>query len=205
MERDAFPALADPKHTALTRAAHAGLGIAVVLQLASSQFMDPDNGGNSAFAAHQYVGLAAFGFVLLFWIVILVRRYGTETGLLFPWFNGDRLAAVWADTKAHLADALRFKLPPYERQSPLAGAIHGLGLAIITLMAASGTLYFFVNSGDPDAGGLVAVAMSVHFAMANLVWAYLILHAATAVLYHFASDLSLRDMWSVDGTSNRKS
>ncbi len=195
------------KHTALTRAAHGLLAIAVIVQLTSSQVMIPEEPGkvaNSAFEVHQYAGLAAFAFVLLFWGAITVRRHGTEASVLFPWFSATQRSALWTDTREHVSSLWRFKLPPYHPKSPFSGAIHGLGLIIITLMATSGTLYYFVNDGDPDGGGLVAVAMAVHRAIANLAWAYLIAHAAIAVIYHFATDMSLREMWSVDGHSHRK-
>lgn len=190
------------RHSSLTRLAHGALALAVIAQLASSQFMIPEEPGkvaNGAFEVHEYGGLAAFAFMLLFWVALTTRQYGTAPGTLFPWFSGERLSALWADTKSHVASLVRLKVPPYEPASPFAGAIHGLGLVIITLMAASGTLYYFVNAGDPDGGGLVALAMTVHRTFGNLAWAYLILHAATAVVYHFASDMSLRDMWSVGG------
>lgn len=196
-----------PKHTALTRAAHGLLATAIIVQLASSQFMIPEEPGkvaNGAFEVHQYAGLAAFAFMLLFWLTIMIRGHGTHTGLLFPWFSGTRLAALWTDTRDHLATLAKFRLPPYHPQSPLAAAVHGLGLIVISLMAASGTLYYFVNAGDPDGSGLVALAMTVHRAIANLAWAYLIAHAAIAVFYHFATDMRLRDMWSVDGNISRK-
>jgi cytochrome b561 len=193
---------AQPRHTGLTRLAHATLALAVIVQLASSQFMIPEEPGkvaNGAFEVHEYAGLAAFAFMLVFWLALITRRFGTAPGVLFPWFSGARLTAFWSDTRAHIASIVRFRIPDYEAASPLAGAIHGLGLIVITLMAASGTLYYFVNTGDPEAGGLVALAMTIHRAMANLAWAYLIVHAAAAVAYHFATDMSLRDMWGVDG------
>ncbi len=191
------------RHGPLTRLAHGALGTAVVVQLASSQFMNPDNGGNSIFEIHEYIGLIALAAVLLFWVTVMARRYGSEPAAMFPWFDVARRKALWQDTRAHVTDLVKFRLPAYAAHSPFAGAIHGLGLVIITLMAASGTLYYVVNAGDPDAGGLVAVAMNVHRAFGNLAWAYLIVHAVTAVIYHFASDMSLRDMWSLRGRGSK--
>ncbi|MEC9196718.1 MAG: cytochrome b/b6 domain-containing protein [Pseudomonadota bacterium] len=195
-----------PRHSGLTRLAHGALALAIITQLASSQFMIPEEPGkvaNSAFEVHEYGGLAAFAFMLVFWLALTTRQFGTAPATLFPWFSGDRLSALWADTKSHAASIMRLKVPPYEPASALAGAIHGLGLIIATLMAASGTLYYFVNAGDPDGGGLVALAMNVHRTFGNLAWAYLILHATTGVIYHYASDMSLRDMWSVRGHSQK--
>ena len=186
-----------PRHAIATRLLHAGLATAIVVQLASSQFMNPDDGGDNIFGVHAYVGLAAFALVLGFWVQSLIRQRGTPPGMLIPWFSGARLAAVWADFKAHLSELTHLRLPAHDTHSPFASAIHGLGLLLVTAMAASGTLYFLVNTGDPDAGGLVKVAMTVHTTLANLVWAYLIGHALMALIAHYGGALSLRQMWSL--------
>jgi cytochrome b561 len=194
-------AMAEPsRHTIGTRLLHAGLAIAIIVQLGSSQFMNPDDGGNSAFSVHQYSGLAAFALVLGFWVATVLRKRGTALHDLFPWTNATRRAAVWADIMTHIAALKARSLPTHDDHSALASAIHGLGLLLMTAMAASGTLYYFVNAGDPDAGGLVGLAMFVHTTLANLVWAYLIGHAGLAVLNHFAGTLSLRTMWSLKGS-----
>jgi cytochrome b561 len=188
------------KHSFATRIAHIGLALAVVSQLATSQVMEPvepGSAGNVYFTVHEYSGLAAFALVLGFWMAATFRRRGTEWGLLLPWFSGTRLGAVWSDVLVHLRSLARFRFPVYEAHSPLASAVHGLGLLLMTAMAASGTIYYFINAGDPDAGGLVALTMLVHTSLANLVWAYLIGHGAIAVIHHFTQNLDLREMWSL--------
>ena len=182
-----------------TRLIHAGLAIAITVQLGSSQFMNPDKGGNTAFDVHEYAGLTAFAFVLGFWIFSLVRQRGTPVAELLPWTSSERRTALWSDVRAHVASLRRFRLPAHQGSSPLASAIHGLGLLLMTAMAASGTLYYFVDTGDPDAGGLVGAAMFVHKNLGNLVWAYLIGHAGFAGLNHFGKTISLRTMWSLKG------
>ncbi|MBU2360286.1 MAG: cytochrome b/b6 domain-containing protein [Alphaproteobacteria bacterium] len=186
-----------PRHAIATRILHALLATAIIVQLASSQFMNPDDGGDNIFGVHAYVGLAAFALVLGFWVQSLMRQRGTPLGMLIPWFSGARLAAVWTDFKAHLSALTHLRLPTHDTHSPFAAAIHGLGQLLVTAMAASGTLYYFVNTGDPDAGGLVKVAMTVHTTLANLVWAYLIGHALMALIAHYGGTLSLRQMWSL--------
>tara|TARA_R100000808_G_C2141707_1_gene149526 strand:- start:1770 stop:2129 length:360 start_codon:yes stop_codon:yes gene_type:complete len=116
---------------------------------------------------------------------------------MFPWLSAVRLSALWSDTKLHVAAIRRMRLPPYDDHAPLASAIHGLGLLLVTAMAASGTIYYFINSGNPDAGGLVGVVMFIHLNLANLVWAYLIGHAGLALVHHFSNNLRLAEMWSL--------
>ena len=188
------------KHAFATRLAHIGLALAVTTQLVTSLVMEPvepGSAGNLYFVLHQYAGLTAFVFVLGFWVAATFRQRCTAWGLLLPWFSGARLGALWSDIKAHLRSLSRIRMPVYEEGSPLASAVHGLGLLLMTAMAASGTLYYFINAGDPDAGGLVGLAMLVHTSLANLVWAYLIGHGALALIHHFTRDLDLREMWSL--------
>lgn len=188
------------RHAIATRLLHGGLAIAIITQLASSQFMNPDHGGNAAFEVHEYAGLAAFALVFGFWLFSIARKRGTPLAELFPWTSQKRLAALWQNICEHLGAFINYKLPLHDgSSSPFASAIHGLGLLLMTAMAASGTLYYFVNSGDPDAGGLVGAAMLVHKNLANLVWAYLIGHAGFAVVNHFGRAMSLRTMWSFKG------
>ncbi|SDE74501.1 cytochrome b561 [Salipiger thiooxidans] len=192
------------RHTIATRLVHAGLALAVVTQLFSSLVMQPEedgHAGNLAFEIHEYGGLAAFAFIVIFWFVLTARRRGTPVGMLFPWFSGTRLLALRDDTKRHLAALRRFRLPSHNGASPFASAVHGLGILLITAMAASGALYYVIGEGNPDAGGLVGVAMSIHKALANLAWAYLIGHASLALIQHHFTEFNLREMWSFRSAS----
>jgi Prokaryotic cytochrome b561 len=184
-------------HSGTTRLIHAGLAGAVIVQLASSQIMNPDGAGNTAFVVHQYAGLAAFGFVIAFWVNSMARRLGTPLGLMIPWLSGARLRALGGDVMRHLSALTRLRLPPHDGAQPLASAVHGLGLLLMTAMAASGVVYYFLNTGDPDAGGVTGLTMTVHRALATLVWIYLIGHAAMAVLAHLGGLLPLGRMWSL--------
>lgn len=192
------------RHGLATRIAHVGLALAILTQLGTSLVLRPDEGGhpgNVAFEIHEYAGLAALGFAFLFWLAMVTRNGGTPRGLLFPWFSAKRRTALWADTVAHLKALTRLRLPDFTENAPFAAAVHGLGLLLITAMALSGATYFFINTGDPDAGGLVGAVMTVHRGLANLVWAYLIGHGALAFLHHFTRHLDLRDMWSLGAGS----
>lgn len=198
---------ADPtesRHTLATRVVHAGLALAVVIQLLSSLGMEPPEDGQAAnflFEVHEYGGLSAFALILLFWLVVTVRKRGTTWGLLFPWFSSSRRSAVWSDIKHH-AEALRQKrLPPHDGASPMASAVHGLGILLITAMAGTGTLYYFFGADS----GLMELVLEVHETLANLAWAYLIGHAGLAVLQHIFTDFHLRSMWSLRSAPNKES
>ena len=201
-------AAAFAKHTMATRVAHASLATAIVLQLASSQFMQGPRRttpGDWLFTVHEYVGLFALLAAFGFWLAVVTRRRGTSAALLFPWFSGARIGAVWTDLKTHLRSLVKFKLPPYEDDAPLASAIHGLGLLLMTFMAVTGTIYFIGEYLGATSGSFVGLAKETHEIMANLVWAYLIGHAALAVLHHYLSNLSLSEMWSLRRGQNQES
>jgi len=187
------------KHGFLTRFIHAGLAIAVIVQLLTSLVLvplSPTEAPNAYFYVHNYSGLTAFALIVLFWIVVMTRKSGTRPGLLFPWFSGAGIRAFWQDLILHLRMLTKFRLPPMQEDSPFASAVHGLGLLLMLAMATSGTIYYFINSGNPDAGGLVGFVIFIHLSLANLVWAYLIGHSAMAVVHHYSQNLSLTEMWS---------
>lgn len=187
-----------PSYGHLTRLLHGALALAVICQLLSSQIMQADDGGDWIFGIHQYAGLSALLLALGFWTHGALRRRGTPLGRLLPWASRARRGALGRDLLAHLRAARSYR--PLDHDAgpdgdALASAIHGLGLTLITAMAVSGAVYYAVNTGNPDAGGLVGLTIEVHEILANLVWAYLIGHSAMAALQHRAGR-PLARMWS---------
>ena len=189
------------RHNRATRLLHAGLALAIVTQLLTSLSMHgPDDvqAGDILFQVHRYSGLLATVLAFGLWVTILVRSRGTELGALIPWFSGRRLTALWHDVQVHAGAAVKLRLPEPDPQAELPSAIHGLGLVLISAMAASGAVYFVqvslgLHSAEPDG----MIAMTVHLALANLVWAYLIAHAGLAVLHHLLRSMHLSTMWSL--------
>jgi cytochrome b561 len=182
-----------------TRLFHGTLATAIVVQLASSQVMQvprETHPGNWAFEVHQYSGMIALALALAFWVVVMTRIGGTDPGAMVPWFSAVRRAAFLRDLKAHWAAARAFRFADYDRSSPFAAAVHGLGLLLMTVMATTGTIYVIAGQIGYQDSPLLHLAMDLHGAAGNLVWAYLIGHAALAAIHHIKRDLSLRDMWS---------
>ena len=133
---------------------------------------------------------AGFGVVGGFWVWTVVRRGETALGRLFPWFSARGIIAVFADLVAQLRRALRGRLPDDEGGA-MTTAIHGAGLLAVTLMAVTGTVYFFIQ-GHAGAG----FVLDVHKTVANLVWGYFVLHAGMAALHHLlGSDILSRMFW----------
>lgn len=184
---------AHPDRSATTRILHLALLLIVLHQLIGSEFMHRPYPGESpgiVWILHEWVGMAGFGVLIAFWVWSLVRRGETALRRLFPWFSVTGMAAVLADLIAQLRRALRGQLPE-DDAGALVTAIHGAGLLVVTAMAATGTLYFFLD-GDQAA----RLALDVHKTLANLVWAYLVLHAGMAALHHLlGTDILSRMFW----------
>ncbi|MEM5474428.1 cytochrome b/b6 domain-containing protein [Hoeflea sp. AS60] len=187
-------------HSRSTRLSHMVLAATIVTQLISSLIMVPPLDGNAAdiaFTIHQYSGVLAFLFALLFWGIIMARKKGTSLTSLIPWFSAERLRLLKGDILEHFAALKSFKLPDYKDDKPLASAVHGLGLLLMTGMAATGVAFAIaMQLGRGEETNWVANDLLLHVTFANLVWAYLIGHAGLAILHHFTSKASLSEMWS---------
>jgi len=189
------------RHALMTRLLHLLLATCVVLQLADAQFMGVPRPGRTlnamqsgAFGLHEYVGLAAMAVVALFWLALLVRRAGTAPGSLFPWFSRARRAELWADLRRHAGAARRLSLPDPEGSHALAAALHGLGLVIVLVMAATGTLGWLTWDQSATMTPFVHTLFEVHETVANLLWAYLVLHVGATLLHELVGHRLLRRM-----------
>lgn len=178
-----------------TRLLHFALLAVVLNQLIGSNIMErplPGEDPGLAFTLHSWVGMAGFVLVLAFWLWTLFRRGETRLRQLVPWFSRRGWAGVIADIRHHIHSLMRLRLPEDDGHGALASAVHGLGLLILTVMAATGTAYALLLQGT-DWG---RPTLFVHATVANLMWAYLIGHAGLAVLHHLAgSDIFSRMFW----------
>lgn len=185
------------RHGWATRALHMAVAAAVVWQLGVGLVMQGPRGaapGDALFATHSTVGLVALGVIVLFWLNLMVRRIGTDAGALFPWLSAPRRAAFLADANAQAGALVRLRLPDYAEGLALASGVHGLGLALMTLMAATGAA-----GRALEPASTAGVFEGLHKALANLAWVYLIAHAGLGVLHHVRGEASLAAMWSLRG------
>lgn len=188
------------KHSLATRLSHIALASTIILQLLTSVVMHGPHRGRPAdaiFTVHEISGLFALVFAFAFWCVVAARRRGTPVAMLFPWFSPRRIGDVWRDGLDHLGQVLRMRVPHYEEESPLASAVHGLGLLLMSVMAVTGTIWFVNDLWVRADNTLTHLNIVAHHLFANLVWAYLIGHALLALVHHFSGQASLRNMWSV--------
>jgi hypothetical protein len=188
------------RHNRATYLFHAGLSLAIVTQLLTRLGMhrpDEVQAGDILFQVHRYSGLAATVLAFGFCVRILVRPCGTDLGALIPWVSARRLAALGRDIKMHAEATSKLQLLAHDPEAALHSAIDGLGLVLISVMAASGAYYFLqvalgLHSVEPDA----MHAMMVHLPLENLVWVYLIALAGLALLPPFLQSMRLSTTWS---------
>ena len=189
------------KHSLVTRVLHLLVAGAIVLQLADSQLMRVPRPGRiptgteaAAFTLHEYAGLVSMAIVALFWLWILLRRQGTSLGRLFPWFSRQRLAGLREDVMLHVRCAARLTLPDPEHSNALSSAIQGVGLALVLVMAATGTAGYALWTEGTAMTGLTHALFEVHGTLANVVWGYLIVHVGAALLHEMLGHRMLYQM-----------
>ena len=179
-----------------TRLLHIGMVATVSAQLALSLVMEPPDEENisalasAAFEGHEVIGMAALAIVLAHWLWTLFNYADGGLGHLFPWF-GEARAEVVREAKALLGGAL----PKGGVRGGLPGFIHGLGLLIVTGMAITGGILFFIMPESGEFTGVVELVAESHEVIATLVWLYWGGHGATALIHHFQGDSVLKDMF----------
>jgi len=191
------------RHTRATRSIHMLLALAVVYQLLTSLIMSepaPGEPEDLLLELHQYGGLATFSFVFTFWVVLVVRRQGTRPGALFPWLSRSRRALFLDDLKRYWHAIRGRSFPAHQADSPVAAAIHGLGLLLMTAMVCTGVFWFVADFYGYQKALPVELVIDVHKILSNLAWAYLVGHAGMALLHHFRREAALGEMWSLTRT-----
>jgi cytochrome b561 len=183
--------MATTRRTLPTKLLHAALLLSVLWQLGASGLVErPRTGqpGNVFYEVHQIVGLTTLGLVLAFWLWSVVRRSETPLVALFPWLSRHRLSAILADLKIHWALLRQRRLPDGDVETPLASAVHGLGLLTALAMGATGA-WLYTQSVPAD------LVLEVHKAVANLMWAYVVGHAGLALLHQATGHPALKRMF----------
>lgn len=177
-------------HSRTTRWLHLLIALAIVAQMIMSLIEEPrlDPPENFWFEVHEKVGLASLALLFVFWIWAVLRRREEGLGHFFPWFSASRLRELSRDLRAHAA-LFRTGELPISADQPLAGAVHGLGLIVATILAVTGTVGYFFAS--------VPYMLGIHEAMVWPMWIYLIGHAAMAIVHEFKGDGVIRAMFSL--------
>ncbi len=176
-----------PVRSHVTRGLHLLVLLTVSHQLLSSLVMErplPGEEPDWPFALHTWIGSAGLGILALFWMWTLVRDSSeTRLSALFPWFSPARLRAMEAEVGDLFGDLRKLRRPSRALDA-VASAVHGLGLTLATFLVGSGVAWLYVFQGTPAA----RVVLGMHKLAGNVMWAYLIGHAAMALAHQALGD-----------------
>jgi cytochrome b561 len=183
-----------------TRILHIFLAAGIALQLIASEWMHhprPQKPGNLLYDVHEYIGLFLLAILIIHWLWSFVRGGVVPLAQLFPWFSKDRRGALRADIKLYGHHLLRLKLPDASEPSPLAGAIQGVGLAIASVLAITGTLIYFTSNADWTFSPVMGLVKEVHELLGPVMWGYLAVHAGAALLHQLLGHRLITDMFDL--------
>ena len=192
------------KYDLTTRWLHAGIALAVCVQLTTSIFMHvPSPGqpfvepGYHFFLVHRWSGICLVTLVILHWLWGLGGHVMGGWGHLFPWFSLSRLRALISDVK-DLPKWLQGNLPAQKEETiPLAGAVHGLGLLAVSAMAVSGSTIFFGMGPHGSMDPFVALVREGHAVMGGILWVYFLGHVGISVLHQLRGDRLINNMFNL--------
>lgn len=166
--------------TATTQALHGLLALAVVHQLVTGLLLGPPR--SPADRLHDIGGLVSLGLLSAFWLWSLLRRDGAAILDYLPWLSPRRVRAVLGDAGAYARHLLSLRLPPHARHLALPAAVHGIGLLAASAMAGTGAYAYFAASPALIHPPAVHRAHALHVMLADVMWAFLLLHATAALL-----------------------
>lgn len=189
------------KYNRLTRWLHFGVALSVTLQMIVSLVMGAPEPGRpaagleaAAFEVHETVGLLVFGLLLLHWLFLLSGHIPLGMGHLFPWFSRQRRAAMLDEIKQQW---VRRQLHDTRQFSAVAGATHGLGLLVTTLMAITGVILYFGMAENGAMPPLVDAIKELHEGVSSLMWIYLGGHAGIGAVHQWLGHRTLSDMFDL--------
>ena len=194
--RQTARAMIQMNYDRLTRWRHAALAVGISLQLLVSTVMDaPKNGvaamglAGQAFEVHETLGLSLLAVLIVHWGWSLTGSVKHGIAHLFPWFSKVRLAAL----RDELRQLRKFRLEYPETPSPLAGAVHGLGLLTATALAATGLVIYLSSDGFLSVN--VDSVKDIHGALGTVMWVDLVGHAGMAALHQWLGHRTVTQMF----------
>jgi len=198
------------RYDRVTRGLHALFAVTVVTQLVTGLIMHvPHPGrsispiGNLFFEIHRWSGLSTACFMLLHWVWLLSGHLTEGWMRLFPWFSSEGRRQVLSGLRTFPAWILG--KPGGEADlDRMAGAVHGLGLVVVSAMAGTGTAIFFGMAPSGAEETTVAIIREIHGFLAGFVVAYLAGHVGMAVLHQYRGERIITRMFSFGADPDSK-
>lgn len=178
-----------------TKLLHALIALGVSANLIISLFMAPAElgvKGDASYLVHQWAGLGLFATLLAYWVWKLAGNLPQGWKYFFPWFSKATYQTIWLELRV----LLRLRLREVPESGVLSGAIHGLGLLTVSVMAITGTVqyllleHYFVNASVFEA------SKNAHELFATFMWIYLAGHVLMALMHQVLGHKSIATMFS---------
>ncbi len=187
------------------RSLHLLMVITVLFQLFSSLWMQvPEPGKLNHWEQHLFYWHALFfGWLALMvgFIYFFVVRTDPETwAQFFPWLVKERRAAFFNALKTEIPDLFRGKLAPAEPKSPLAGAVHGLGMLLLIGLGLTGLYVMQGVRSDGTMSSDVLIFLDLHAALGVMIWAFLGAHIFMTVYHLLLGHRELFDIFKFGRT-----
>jgi len=180
------------RYDLLTKLLHWGIALVVVMQMLTSLVMEePEHGEvrsaveSGAFEIHEYIGLVAFALLLARWLWGFSGHAIGGWQHLFPWLFADGRKELIDDIKREVPGWLKGEIPEPGERDAIAKTVHGAGLMIASLMAATGLVLFFAMDEGGEITGLAHGIKEVHEFFSTLMWIFLVGHAAAAIAHQW--------------------
>lgn len=193
--------MVEHKYNKLTRWLHFGIALSVTLQMVLSLVMEAPDPRHpvagldaSAFEMHESVGLVVFGLLLLRWLFLFSGHIPLGAEHLFPWFSRQKRAVMIGEIRQQWAGR---RLDDTRQFSAVAGAIHGLGLLVASIMAITGVIIYFGMAENGAMPPIVDAVKELHEGASTLMWIYLIGHAGIGMVHQWLGHRTLSDMFDL--------
>ena len=191
----------------ITRLLHWGFALLIPLQLLSEELMKRPKPGRIRddmqvffFDMHETIGWVAFVLVVarIAWLFVSAESSWSR---LFPYFSAKGFKGLVTELKNEVPGWFKGKLTdPNQDNYFLAGAIHGLGLLLVSVMGITGIV---MALGMEDTGkmlGFIHDAKEVHEVMGELLWIYIYGHVVMVVLHMLVGHKVLQRIFGFQDT-----
>ena len=187
----------------ITRLLHWGFATLIPLQLLSEELMKRPKPGRIRedmqiffFEMHEWIGMIA--------LVLIIARIawgfmGAEGGWarLFPYFTCQGLKGLKEEICTEIPGWFKGKIATPEKESFVAGVVHGLGLLLVLGLGVTGATMLYGMEESGKMLGLVHDAKELHEMMGTLLWIYIFGHVGMAVVHQLLGHAMFKRIFSL--------
>jgi len=173
-----------------TKLLHWGIALSITLQMLNSLVMEepePDEVRSAIeaglFEIHEYTGLIAFTLLFARWLWSVSGHAMGGWRHLFPWYFADSRKELIEDIRREVPGWLKGRIPAPSEGDAIAKTVHGLGLIIASVMAATGIVLFFGMQENGAMNPVVHLFSEIHEEASTLMWIFLGGHFGMAMFH----------------------